>query len=832
VKYSGGLDGLRGVAVAVVVLFHAQVPFASGGFLGVSLFFTLSGFLITTLLLAEFETDGTVSLRRFYLRRARRLLPAAYVTLLLVALLSAWWSAGQRDDLPGDLIASVANVANWRFALAPTSYADLFLAAPSPVAHFWSLAIEEQIYLVLPIVVVIALRRGRGTLVVVTAALLAASVAATLVTTDRDLVYNGTHTRAAELLIGVALALALRRDNEMRPLRWRGAAWLPGAAAGVAFLALVVMSSLDQSWIYDGGLPLVSVVSAVLIAAVVSGHFPNRVLDVAPLVALGRLSYGIYLFHWPIFLLLDAERTGLGPVSLFVVRCAATGVVAVASAHLLEQPIRLGRRPRATTRFVGATAAAALAVVAAAVAVPPPQYTRTERLVELGDAGPVDFRTLERPPAVQDASSMVQVVNDVGPDGAPAPFRVAVIGSERSAVEAARSPVIPDDPDLVIEVIDDIRPECPLSTTSLAGCGTPLERFRALAAGLTAKRFDVLVIATGAEEDEEIAPRRVAARTADELSAFAATQTDASAALRAVIDAATVADAHVILYSTGQRYGHFDDQLVHLAIGGAVAGDVVRTETELSSAIGIRARAHRSTTADDSEVASPLRVLVVGDSTSLNLAMALNDGGDGRVEVLWAGANGCPLAPVEATRSSSDAEWTSHDCEPYASKLAPLMASFAPDAVLVVSGPTELTEHRFAGDPAARVAGDLAFAAARDRTLAAIAGTAAGVPVLVADVPGVRPGGFASREMTDPARLDVLNDQIARWDLRSEQIAVFPYRGVLEAAERTYGQLRTDGVHPDAAPLEALARSVYVDLLIDMTDRIGKKLANRRPAAD
>ncbi len=155
-----------------------------------------------------------MSLRRFYGRRVRRLLPAAYVCLLLVVL-AFWLVDGQSAATPArDLIASVANVANWRFAFAPTSYQELFLGEPSPVAHFWSLAIEEQIYLVLPVVVLVSLRRSPTALAATTGALLAASILSTLLTTDRDLIYNGTHTRAAELLVGVALAQVLRR----RPL--------------------------------------------------------------------------------------------------------------------------------------------------------------------------------------------------------------------------------------------------------------------------------------------------------------------------------------------------------------------------------------------------------------------------------------------------------------------------------------------------------------------------------------------------------------------------------------------------------------------------------------
>jgi len=378
-----GLDGLRGLAVAAVLLFHSQFGFARGGFLGVSAFFTLSGFLITSLLLAPASGHR---LRGFWARRARRLLPAALLTLFGVLLFAATIaSPDQLRVLRGDVLAALGYVANWRFYLSGQSYADLF-RAPSPVLHFWSLAIEEQFYLVFPLVVTAVLwltrrrselqRRGAlgGVLVVgIVASVTASRVLYTSAGPTRA--YYGTDTRAAELLVGALLAvICAGRIAPARAVSTRVRTLL----SAVGFVALGCMvwwwATVPQSaaWLYRGGFALHAVCAAAVIAAARVGGPLARALAWRPLAGLGVISYGVYLFHWPIFLWLSPERTGLPAVPLLALRLTVTLTLAILSFRFLERPILTGarlRRPptrarRALPAFVAVPSSAAALVTA------------------------------------------------------------------------------------------------------------------------------------------------------------------------------------------------------------------------------------------------------------------------------------------------------------------------------------------------------------------------------------------------------------------------------------------------------------------------------------
>jgi peptidoglycan/LPS O-acetylase OafA/YrhL len=376
--YRPALDGVRALAVTAVLLFHGGVSALPGGFLGVDAFFVLSGFLITSLLLAEHAGTGRIRLAAFWGRRARRLLPALLVMLVVVTV------AG-RQLLPdvevgllrGDGLAALAYVANWRMIYRGSDYFTQ-TAAPSPLQHTWSLGIEEQFYWLWPLVVLVLLAlaprwRRRAVFAVSVAGAAGSAVAAAALYRPEDVnrAYFGTDSRAQALLIGCALAaVPLTKGRRIlgacAVLGTLGTAWLWTHANGT------------DEWLYRGGLTAAALaVAAVLAHAVASPAGPTaRVLALPPLVWLGRISYGLYLWHWPLFQFVTADRTRLHGVALLALRCALTIAIATVSFYLIEQPVRRGewlrRLPRLAPAGAVVTAMAAVAAIVAVATMPEP----------------------------------------------------------------------------------------------------------------------------------------------------------------------------------------------------------------------------------------------------------------------------------------------------------------------------------------------------------------------------------------------------------------------------------------------------------------------------
>ncbi len=346
------LDGIRGVALVAILLTHAGISWAPGGFIALTVFFTLSGFLITSLLLVERSETGTVRLDNFWVRRARRLVPAIVIAFLLIAALLPSIDNPPRG-LIGDAVAASVWVANWRFVFAHRTYADIF-SSPSPFQHFWSLAVEEQFYLLFPPLLVVLIGRARRVprrkIAAVVGALAAASFGASLYvssTSSRFRAYYGTDVRAIEILVGVLLAVALckRATDGGSGLPRRLSQVLGVAGAAVLVWAFIVFKETDRG-IYRGGFLAVALASAMLVTSALDrGTLAERTLSWRPFVFLGTISYGVYLYHWPIFLALTEGRTGLSTVPLLAVRLALTLSLAYLSHRFVEQPIRRNGLP-------------------------------------------------------------------------------------------------------------------------------------------------------------------------------------------------------------------------------------------------------------------------------------------------------------------------------------------------------------------------------------------------------------------------------------------------------------------------------------------------------
>jgi peptidoglycan/LPS O-acetylase OafA/YrhL len=361
-----------------VLLFHGGK--LTGGYLGVDLFFVLSGYLITSLLLLEATATGSIGLAGFWARRARRLLPALFLVLAFVALYAVVIAEpSELHRIRADALATIGYVANWRFVFGGFDYFALF-EAPSPLSHTWSLAIEEQFYVVWPLVVVGVLaltrRRSRRTgaparparaMFWLSATLAVASAGWALVlwrwTHDPTRIYYGTDTRAAAILLGAALGAWTTWKGSAEHRSVRGAVDACGIVG--AIVLAVAWARLSGAELYRGGLLVCGIAGLAVVAAAAQPH-PGvlaRVLGVRPLVALGLVSYGMYLWHWPLYLWLDAERVGLTGWPLLAIRMTVTLVVATASYRLVERPIRQGALSARTARWATPCAAAALILV-------------------------------------------------------------------------------------------------------------------------------------------------------------------------------------------------------------------------------------------------------------------------------------------------------------------------------------------------------------------------------------------------------------------------------------------------------------------------------------
>lgn len=400
------VDGLRGISVVAIMCFHFGFGLP-GGFLALDLFFVISGFVITRLLLIERERTGTIKWVRFWIRRGRRLLPAVVVVLVAVQL---WLRAGAPPELRSttnaQTIAALTYVSNWYAIGADVGYWGAQLDA-TPLTHLWSLAVEEQFYLVWPLLLisVLALTRSRrrlGAIAALGATVSYVSCAVLFHTSGQDRAYMGTDTRAGGLLLGVLCALALTRTagaagtaggpdgSWQRDLPPRVRA-VTRAACAVAVGGLAVLwatARIDAPALYEGGLGLADVAAAVIIVHVVTapGSGAARLIGSRPLVGIGRISYSLYLWHWPVHIYAVHRWAWIGHPLVVALEFAVTFGLAACSYVLVENPGRTARRAGAVA--VPLLAGGLLAFGSAAWFQPKPPVEEQNGIIVHGPAGP------------------------------------------------------------------------------------------------------------------------------------------------------------------------------------------------------------------------------------------------------------------------------------------------------------------------------------------------------------------------------------------------------------------------------------------------------------
>lgn len=351
-RYMPGLDGLRALSVLAVIAYHLDLKWAQGGLLGVGIFFVISGYLITDQIITEWNKHQRLNLVDFWIRRARRLLPAMIGMLLFVAFWLLFVDSSRLHALQGDFLSSLFYINNWWLIFHQVSYFESF-GPPSPIGHLWSLSVEEQFYVMWPLLLVIGLkiasRRGKLALLILASAALSALAMAMMYVpgTDPSRVYYGTDTRAFALLIGAALAVVWpsQKLNERVSIAARHTMDVVGGIGIIALIVFIYQTVEYDDWLYRGGLLFLSLIAAAVIA--VLSHPASKVgkmMGCKPLRWLGVRSYSLYIWHYPVIILTspDANTDDTG-VTRIILQLTASLILAAFSYRYIEEPFRRGR---------------------------------------------------------------------------------------------------------------------------------------------------------------------------------------------------------------------------------------------------------------------------------------------------------------------------------------------------------------------------------------------------------------------------------------------------------------------------------------------------------
>ena len=633
----------------------------------------------------------------------------------------------------------------------------------------------------------VVLLRWRKLLVPTLALLTGASVAAMVLTSSRNLAYYGTHTRAAELLIGALLALVIPVSKQLSTAVQKIVATL-GVVAFVAFVYIATNAHTSDAWLYQGGLSGFSLISSVLIIAVLVPGPLRLLMSSRPMVAIGRITYSLYLFHWPVFVVLNKDRMGFDGVALSLTRIAVTVLLACLSAWLIENPVRF-RKVLRKPAWAGVGMVAAMVgtlVVMSAVSTSPPT-------------------------ALAGVNAPDEIVEFVAPSSvvpsAPTrdPLKVLVLGSESVVADDVKSALGDSIP---FVVVNGIQPGCAirLSAETIEGC----ESFSSVAQRLILQsKPDVAVLSVGTAE------RQLLAELEESVRASTGTNTEQDVALQFRLSVEIVNDILQPLVTI---------PVIVVDYGGkdVLSGNLDDADLRLKNAVMLHRPSaeelmNQLTLIDEKlqGVDNLSRVMVIGDSTSFGISAAINEVAGDRYSVLWAGGRNCPLVEAEQVRWWEGTEFDMTKCPTMRPEWNEALESFDPSILVMAYSVPEQAEQKYVGDENWYTVADPEFIARHDAAMQELmtACDERGIKVLMLNSPEINGGSLGGAPFAQIERVVAWNELMQTWLVKWPQITAVDWARIVTAAESEAGPLRGDGVHMLQADLDKVVEAEIIPLL-------------------
>jgi len=609
-----------------------------------------------------------------------------------------------------------------------------------------------------------------------------------VLTQSRNLAYYGTHTRAAELLIGALLALAIPVSRQLAGV-WAKIVATMGIVALGAYIYIATHAHTSDNWLYQGGLSAFSLISCLLIVSVLVPGPIRKLMSSRPMVAVGKITYSLYLFHWPVFVVLNQDRMGFDGVALSLVRIGVTFAFACLSAWLIENPIRF-RKLLPKPKWAGVGMIGSMAVTLMVIAAVSPSAPAALAGVNAPDE------------MVQFTQPSTSITSEVP---TREPLKVLVLGSESivvSDIKAAIGDSIP------IVIVSGIQPGCAIrpSAETIEGC----ESFSSVAQRLILQsKPDVAVLSVGQAE------RKLLAELQSNVQMTLGNINESELPLQIQLSTEIVNDILQPLVAIPVivvDYGETD----------VFSAQLDDADMRLDQAITLHQPSMEELADQLAFVDNKLqgedrreRVMVIGDSTSYGISAAINNVAGDQYSVLWAGGRNCPLVEAEKVRWWDDAEFDMTNCPTLHPEWDDAFKSFAPSVVVMVYSVPEQAEQKYVNDENWYTIEDPLFVEKHDAAMEELVAACdeRGIELLLLNSPEIHGGALGGAQFAQLERVMAWNALMQTWLTRWPQINSVDWESMVMAAETSPGSLRGDGVHMFQSDLDAVVEAGIIPLL-------------------